>query len=966
MNLTLRKISCLIFLFPFMLRSYAQPQPEKFVNPFIGTGGAGHTFPGASVPFGMVQLSPDTRIDASWEACSGYHYSDTAIYGFSHTHLSGTGVPDYGDILLLPLTERPQLKGPQKKIGYSHSDEKASAGYYEVNLKNKVKVKLTASTRAGFHEYQFPSKTNAWIVLDLSHRDETLEAHFWPISKTRIAGMRRSKAWAADQYIYFVAEFSVPFDSTLSYIEEGRGGTYRYGFYFQKVSKVMVKVGISTVSIDGAGKNLDAEMKHWDFNKVKEEAEKAWNKELSKIMVNSSDENKLTIFYTALYHTMLQPNVNMDVDGKYRGMDNQIHQAKGFTYYSVFSLWDTFRAAHPLYTLIDRKRSNDFIKTFLCHFNEGGKLPVWELASNETNCMIGYHSVSVIADAYFKNIRDYDAELAFKAMLHSANSATAGLKKYAEQGYLGSTDEHESVSKTLEYAYDDWCIAQLAKALGKTPEYTTFINRSTAYQNLFDKSTGHMRPIKNGKWLEPFDPKEVNNDFTEGNSWQYSFFVPHDIEGLIRLYGGKKELEEKLDALFTESSKTTGRVQADISGLIGQYAHGNEPSHHIAYLYQYLHKPYKTQKLINKILTTFYTNEPNGLIGNEDCGQMSAWYILSALGMYQVCPGNLNFCLNTPLFNKSTITLENGKKLNISCDADPTSHNYLKSVNKRQSFYLTYNQLMQGGNIDLQLSTQEPDLKQADFVPTTSLEAKVNLPLPQIHFENFMFRDSLQVEIELPFNNCELNLLYSCGNKKESRLVLTGKSKKISIDTSCVLTIWYRNSNGEESRTITAKFHKITNDWSVQLTYRYDKNYSANGDAGIIDGYRGEENWRKGWWQGYQGTDFEAIVDLKKLTAIHELGLGCLQDISSWIFFPKRVEVETSADGINYRKAGEVINEISDKEMNSITKDFCIKLNQPINARFVKVKAKNYGTLPAWHKGAGGEAYIFTDEIIIK
>ncbi|HYG52402.1 MAG TPA: GH92 family glycosyl hydrolase, partial [Flavobacteriales bacterium] len=682
MNYCIKYLFLFIF-FPVSLNAFSQLNYAQYVNPFIGTGGHGHTFPGAAVPFGMVQLSPDTRIDRSWDGCSGYHYSDDFIYGFSHTHLSGTGCSDYGDIAILPFDRIEDKKAMKEEKTmhfdygtfcerFEHKSETAEAGYYKVKFENDIVAELTSTTRCGMHRYTFPPGEGADIVVKLTHRDRTIESGLKMVDKTHLEGFRRSNAWAQDQHIYFVIEFSSPATYIIDRVVTNREKNQSiedfacYAFKKLKKKSLLIKVGISNVSIENARKNLQTEIPGWDFEKVKQEAKTTWNKELSKIEVTSTDKDKLAIFYTALYHCMIHPSVASDVDGSYRGRDNQIHKAEGYTYYTVFSLWDTFRGLHPLLTIIDQKRTLDFIKTFLAQYKEGGRLPVWELSSNETDCMIGYHSVSVIADAYVKGIRNFDAELALEAMQKSATWNHFGLPHYIKNGYLEQGHEHESVSKTLEYTYDDWCIANLAQRLGKTDIANEYILRSKSWTNLFDAQTGFMRPRVNGGWFTPFEPREVNNNFTEANSWQYSFFVPHDIGSLMKSMGGEGKFADKLDALFTADTTTVGREQADITGLLGQYAHGNEPSHHIAYLYVYAKQPWKTQKIVHKIQTEFYKNSPDGLIGNEDCGQMSAWHVLSALGFYPVCPGIPDYALGAPLFEKSVIHLESGKTFTIN------------------------------------------------------------------------------------------------------------------------------------------------------------------------------------------------------------------------------------------------------------------------------------------------------------
>ncbi|MEJ7610519.1 MAG: GH92 family glycosyl hydrolase [Ferruginibacter sp.] len=689
MKKTLPAFICLMLTVVILNHSFAQTNYASLVNPFIGTGGHGHTYPGATAPHGMVQLSPDTRLEG-WDGCGGYHYDDKYIYGFSHTHLSGTGIPDYCDILVMPSAGTPSPDNKLYGSAFSHANEKASAGYYSVLLdKGNIQTEFTATERVGFHHYTFSNANDNTIILDLKHRDEVLESSLKMEDDHTVSGMRRSRSWAQNQYVFFVMIFSKPINNYGIWLNDSTTLNNRTNIYFGKNIKsffrfdltgdknIYVKVALSPVSVEGAKKNMQAEVPGWDFEKVKAEAEQKWNKELSKIDVKGDEERK-KIFYTALYHTAVVPNVNMDVDGAYRGMDNKIHRAEGFTYYSVFSLWDTYRAAHPLYTIIDRKRTLDYIKTFLTQYKDGGRLPVWELASNETDCMIGYHAIPVIVDAYVKGIRDFDTKLALEAMLHSANMDHFGLKAYRTKGLIESDDEQESVSRTLEYAYDDWCIAVFAKAIGNESVYNEFIKRAQYYKNVLDPKTGFMRPRKNGDWLSPFDPREVNNNYTEANAWQYSFYMPQDIGGYLKLLGGQKALEDKLDSLFSASPATTGREQSDITGLIGQYAHGNEPSHHIAYLYNYADAPQKTVQTVQRVMSEFYKNTPDGLIGNEDCGQMSAWYVLSAMGFYPVTPGKEYFDIGIPYFDEVKLHLENGKHFTVRITKADASKPYLK------------------------------------------------------------------------------------------------------------------------------------------------------------------------------------------------------------------------------------------------------------------------------------------------
>jgi predicted alpha-1,2-mannosidase len=920
---------------------------NQYVNPMIGTGGHGHTYPGATVPFGMVQLSPDTRIDGSWDGCSGYHYDDTIIYGFSHTHLNGTGCTDFGDIMLMPIMGEPTLNPKEYGSAFSHAKEKATAGFYSVKLdRNNIDVRLTASTRVGFHEYTFNRNGQANIILDLNHRDKLLQGEVKIIDSKTIEILRRSEAWARDQYVYARIEFSVPMKinnvrnngfAPAKNTDTFFAGTQLALSFSKKVTKgdkIQVKVSLSPTGYEGAKLNM-TEIKGWDFNKVRKNAEKVWDKQLSKIEITEKKKEKLTIFYTALYHTMVQPNIAQDIDGKYRGRDNQIHETEGFDYYSVFSLWDTFRAANPLYTLIEKKRTADFINTFLKQYEQGGRLPVWELASNETDCMIGYHSVAVMADAMAKGIKGFDYEKAFEAAKHSAMLDHLGLDAYKRQGFISMDDEHESVSKTLEYAYDDWCIAQMAQLLDKKDDYNYFMERSQSWKNVFDWETGFMRPKKNGGWDKPFDAKEINNNYTEGNSWQYSFFVPQDIPGMIEAYGGKEKFEAKLDEMFNSESKTTGREQADVTGLIGQYAHGNEPSHHMAYLYNYVGKPEKTTEKVHFILDNFYKNAPDGLIGNEDCGQMSAWYVLSSMGIYDVTPGSHFWMTTKPYFQKAKINFE-----------DNSSKELTDQITK--SIFI---------NSDLQ--GYDSDKNQSKYFPIVSV--------PVIEAKNKSFRDKATLEINTYDNNQDLYYWFTEKNEKtgaDQKAKMTKYKGPIEIKKSTTISAIRKISATQQSKIVSATFFKKPNNYTIYIKGNYNPQYHAGGPEGLLDGIHGSENWRKGDWQGYQGQDFEAVIDLQKETKIHSIGSTFLQDSRSWILMPPKVEYYTSNDNVDYTLAATIENDIDPKEGENKIKDFGLK--KELKARYVKVKAYNFGKLPEWHQGFGGDAFIFIDEVTIE
>ena len=965
------------------LKLNAQANYAQYVNPFIGTGGHGHTFPGAVLPFGMVQLSPDTRIDGSWDGCGGYHYSDSIIYGFSHTHLSGTGVSDYGDILIMPMMGMPSMNNSKYSSKFSHLKEKASAGFYEVFLEDdKIKAELSSTLRTGIHRYTFPKGETANIILDLLHRDKTLYSDLKIIDSLTVSGSRVSEAWAKEQHVYFVIKFSKPFkkieyainknfQTTINSKEKAEGAYFTFDNSDGK--PLLLKVSISGVDIVGALLNMNAEAPHWDFEKYKSDAEQIWNKELSKIEVQTNDKDKLTIFYTALYHCLIHPSTFMDADHRYRGRDNQIHTAKGFTYYNVFSLWDTFRALHPLFTIIDRKRTSDFINTFLQQYREGKRLPIWELSGNETECMIGYHSVSVIADAFTKNILGFDSLAIYEAMKAASNYTGYGAPIYNQNGYLQIDDEHESVSKTLEYAYDDWCIAQMAQKMGQTKDYVFYMKRAQSYKNLFDESSGFMRPRKNGNWLTPFEAGEVNNHFTEANSWQYSFFVPQDIDGLIKLHGGDAGFEKKLDNLFSASSKTSGRDQADITGLIGQYAHGNEPSHHIAYLYNYIGKPEKTTQRTRQILNEFYKNNPDGLIGNEDCGQMSAWYVLSSMGFYQVCPGKPEYALSVPLFEKIKINLENGKVFEI--ESPKTSigneNNFVTSINLNSKpiyrSYITNSEINNGGKLIFNFFPSKDKTilygKEKTLRPLTKIATNLIIPAPIIQSESKTFKVQQQISLNAVLTPSVKIVYTSNGSEptKKSKVF----SKPFVIDTTCIIkTKVY--SDKDSSKTTTAHFFKAPNNFKISLNCKYNRQYTAGGDDGIIDGVFGETNWRKGEWQGYQGQDFDCVIDMGVPKIINTISSNYLQDTRAWIVFPTVIEYYSSVDGVNFTPLARLVNPVQANDYEVQLKKFDYKFEKPTKARYIKVIARNFGKLPDWHLGAGGDAFIFIDEIEIK
>jgi predicted alpha-1,2-mannosidase len=961
----------------------AQQQPADYVNPFIGTGGHGHTFPGATVPFGMVQLSPDTRLEG-WDGCSGYHYSDEYIYGFSHTHLSGTGVPDYCDILLMPFNGEINLNnGYDEKPGYrsafKHGDEQAEAGYYKVKLlKDNIDVELTATTRVGFHQYTYSQKENRAILIDLKHRDMVTDSWINLVNDNEIEGYRESTGWARKQSVYFVARFSKTVKKALFFsndaLVEGssinKSKNIKAGLYFEDGDDaVLVKVGISAVSAANARKNLETEIRDWDFQETRSLARGSWNKELSKIQVSGKDEAAKTIFYTALYHTMVAPNTYYDVNGEYLGRDFKTHTLSPAEsgYYTVFSLWDTYRALHPLFTIIDQERTGEFIQTFINQYEQGGMLPVWELAANETWCMIGYHAVPVIADAWIKGIRDYNEEKALSAMVHSASANHFGLDSYRRLGYIPAGDEAESVSKTLEYAYDDWCIAQMAGGMGKIKLQDEYLKRAQSYKHVFDPQTQFMRARHNGGWFTPFDAAEVNFNYTEANAWQYSFYVPHDMDGFARLMHGKDALAKKLDDLFNAPSVTTGRDQSDITGLIGQYAHGNEPSHHIAYLYNYCGQPWRTQYIVNNIMKSFYKNQPDGLIGNEDCGQMSAWAVFSALGFYAVCPGSTQYAIGSPQFEEAAIRLENGKTFTIKARELSDKNRYIGKARLNEETYnkgfIEHADIMNGGLLEVEMSSTPNKLfgTGPGNEPNTGINQGLIQPAPYVSISTPTFQKEVFVNMA---GMDGADIYYTLNGAEPDR-----KSLKFEHPLSFTETTHLKFRSYAEgfppSEIQTAVYTKMPDFLELQLLSDYASQYSGSGPNNLIDGLKGSTDFRLGGWQGYEGTDLDAIIYIKNNETADSVSLRFLQDERSWIFMPAEVELWKSSDGENFTFVGRSKNPIPQTQQGIVIHEFNLAAGG-LNERYLKIKARNAGPCPDWHPGSGNKTWIFADEISLK
>ena len=705
------------------------------VNPFIGTDFTGNTYPGAQAPFGMVQLSPDNGLPG-WDRISGYFYPDSTIAGFSHTHLSGTGAGDLYDISFMPVT-MPYLESAEGGLGiyskFSHADEKASAGYYQVKLKDyNIDVELTATPRCGVQRYTFP-KAESMVVLNLKKAmnwDFTMDSQIEVVDSCNIRGYRFSEGWARGQKVYFATRFSRPFKNVEIADDEiklkgekvGTSKVARFMFDTEEGDQLTIVTALSGVSVEGAVKNLEAEAPHNDFDKYLAEVKADWNSQLDAIEIVGGSVDDRANFYTALYHTMIAPTIYSDVDGQYYGPDKKVHQADGWVNYSTFSLWDTFRAAHPLLTYTQPERVNDMVKSFIAFYEQNGRLPVWNFWGSETDMMIGYHAVPVIVDAYLKGIGDFDAEKALEACVATANiDEYRGIGTYKQKGYIPYNvadkynAENWSLSRTLEYAFDDYCIAEMAKKMGKTALADEFYKRSQNYRNVYNPATGFMQPIDDKGVFQPnFSPDEYTAHICESNAWHYFWSVQQDVKGLIALTGGQDKFAAKLDSMFTYIPAGNDELPIFSTGMIGQYAHGNEPSHHVIYLYNKVRQPWKAQKYAAQVMHELYFNAPAGLCGNEDCGQMSAWYVFSAMGIYPVDPVSGEYEIGTPLFPETRVNLANDKTFTILAPNVSRENIYIQSVKVNgkpyDKSYITHQQIMDGATVEFEMGNQPGEI----------------------------------------------------------------------------------------------------------------------------------------------------------------------------------------------------------------------------------------------------------------
>ena len=947
-----------------------QPQADyvtdaaQYVDPFIGTGGHGHTFPGATVPFGMVQFSPDTRMN-DWDGCSGYHTSDNTILGFSTTHLSGTGCSDYGDFRFLPYVGE-----YQNEFAFKHENEDASAGYYSVVLENGVKVELTTGYRVGMMRCTFPSTETQRMFLNMVQgvNDEYVLESYVDLDGAEynaIKGFRRTRDWANDQYLYFYAEFS----RDILALDTDEENNVSMSFDASEQPLVM-RIALSAVDVEGAKNNLKAELADGDFefDALKQKAYDKWNKELLRYAVADPNESNKTVFYSALYHCMVAPNLFSDADGRYRAHDLKVYKSER-PVYTVFSLWDTFRSLHPLFSLMQRDRTLDFINTFINKYetNPHHMLPIWELAANETYCMIGNHAIPVIADAYFSGIRDFDTKKALEAMVASQKDDFRGMGAYMKYGYIPIEMEGEAVSKTLEYAYDDWCVARMAEDMGETEIAKEFYTRAQAYKNIYNPENQFFQGRRNGGWARPFDPAQVNFTLTEANSYQYGFFVPQDVNGHIDLMGGRDSYAAKLDGLFNAPSNLTGRVQPDITGLIGQYAHGNEPSHNTVYMYNFVGQPTKTQKYVKQVMDDFYSDRRDGYCGNEDCGQMSAWAVFTAMGFYPATPAAGYYVLGLPRFQNLKLSFENGKQFEVVAKGLSDKNCFVQSVKLNgkplERSYITFDEVFNGGKLEFTMTDQPNSTwaTQPENCPVVRIAKDYDIVIvPTINANSDTFFDSLMVSLSHPIEGVELYYTIDGSDPTENGVPY---EQPLCLKENSIVRAAAKQGD-RWSRVIDAQYYLIDANRSVKLENMYNEQYAAGGAKALIDHLRGNDNFRTGTWQGYYGVDLIATVDLAQPKKINRLAGSFLQEIYSWIWMPTEVEYFVSDDGKNFRSVGKVKNDIPADADGAFIQE--MEVRPRTTARYVKMVAKTIGTCPEGHVGAGQKAWIFCDELVIE
>ena len=986
------------------------PSVTHWVDPFIGTDGHGHTFPGATLPFGMVQLSPDTGVEG-WDWCSGYHASDSTLLGFSHTHLSGTGVADYGDILLLPFTgdidwepgSKPDPDGGYR-TRFRHETEAAEPGYYRVHLDDHgIDVELTVTARVGVHRYQFGASDTARVLVDLVHGlgpDRVRDSWMDVTSASSWQAHRRSSGWAADQRVYAAAAFSRPAISVHVRVGDDevvappealvgrvrRGQSVRAVFTFAPSAEpLVVEVALSPVDVAGARANLEAERQHFDFDRVRRDAGDAWERALGRIQLSGGTTRDRRVFYTAFYHSMIAPNLYSDVDGRTRTMDGRVTSIDR-PHYTVFSLWDTFRALHPLHVLLEPERAADFVRALLRGDESTGRLPIWELAANETGTMIGDHAIPVIADALVKGVPIDDPDAALDACVRAARARDRGRDLLDALGYIPCDREPESVSKTLEYAYDDWCVAEIARArtraLGRENASRTgnatgdarlrriatdFAERASAPWLTFDSESGFMRPrTLAGDWLEPFDPRfdlTRRRHYTEANAWQYTWFVPHDVAGLIARMGGDDAFVDRLDALFSAPSVTGDHTAPDVTGLVGQYAHGNEPSHHVAFLYGYAGAPYRTESRVAEILDTLYDDSRAGLPGNEDCGQMSAWAVFAMLGLYPVCPGQDTYVLCTPRFDRAAITFPSGEVFVI--DATGRGPHVRDATLDGRPFtrtFLRHSEITRGGSLAI-IRSREPNRSRgrvASDRPPSPIPLDVSQP-PVIAADAESFVDSLRITLAAAPNAEVFVTLDGTAPGPPS----TRRVGPITLVDDTVVRARAEEPGSRPSRTVWRRFVRVPRREIVAIAHPFSELYTAGGERGLVDGLTGSNDYADGRWQGYERDDLDVLVDLGEPAAIEGITLRCLQNVGVWIFLPEFVDVAVSLDGSIFTDVAHVTHTEPPERRDVFVHEFRVDFGRR-EARFIRIRARNLGVCPPWHPGAGRPCWVFADEIHIE
>lgn len=960
------------------------------VDPFIGTGGHGHTYPGATVPFGMVQVSPDTRLDG-WDGCGGYHITDDVVYGFSHTHLQGTGVSDYGDVLFMPTVgpvDTGKVWRDRYRDRFVQGSQVAHAGYYRCDLeRSDLAVELTAGKRVGWHRWTLSERDTLQLIVDLDHRDELINYGMYPLNDSTLVGQRVSDNWAEEQHVYFAIRFDQPFEwlDQMAEIEaeyDGSGLMSQemifvpiFSLIFNNIESVTSRVALSFVDIEGAVGNLESEAPNAvGFDAARLAAETAWNSALGRIEIEEEDPDERAIFYTALYHSLTVPNLATDADGRYRGTDLQVHNAAdGTPRYTVFSLWDTFRATHPLLNVLEPERTETFVRNFIGMHEEGGQLPMWELAGNYTGCMIGYHAVPVIADAWAKGLRGFDADAALDAMVSAATAKELSKPVWDSLGYLPLEKESESVSKTLEYAFDDACIARMAQSMGRMDVAQRFGKRAQGWQNLFNPENQFLQPRYGAAWREGFDPTEVTFEYTEANGWQYNFFVPHDVSKHMELLGGPEGYAEMLEEMFGGSSRMSGRHQSDITGLIGQYAHGNEPSHHMAYLPSFAGHPERTQQLVDSICDVMYTALPDGLSGNEDCGQMSSWYIWSALGLYPVTPGSDQYVLGTPRYGSFEWTLPNGHVLKVKVERESDNavyiHGFKINGESISRSWVTHEELMAGGVWVFELKDEPASEEGWGKAPANwpvsdwTLGDEAFVAAPYLNAPRSYSGEQIEVSVGSIDPEARLGYRILPKDGQPASASFSDVYGPIAIEGTQSIQL-VAEKNDQSSAVVTGRIASVNPAYTVQIRYPFANQYAAGGDRALIDGIRGEgPDFRTGDWQGYFGKPAELMVDLGELHRVSAMRVGVLQDVKSWIWAPSEIVCSVSTNGKDFSVFGRGNTSMDPKDDTPQTER--VGFDGEAVARYLKLELIQFngGEIPEWHLGRFNPTWVFADEL---